>query len=101
MKTETQHTPGPWYLIDERFLHDKYLVSIGEPNAGGTTVCNILSEPGDDFGKCKANARLIAAAPDLLAAVRGMIEAYDNDSIAHLEQASREARAAIAKATGE
>lgn len=48
-----------------------------------------------------ANARLIAAAPDLLAAIKDIVaasDANDGDSLANAIQASR---AAIAKAKGE
>lgn len=41
----------------------------------------------------KADAPLIAATPELLAVVRAFIEAWDNDSAAHLEQAARDGRA--------
>jgi hypothetical protein len=62
----------------------------------GCTVCN-PSPMGE------ANARLIAAAPDLLAALQGMIEyfvdySWDDYSDTETLQA---ARAAIAKATGD
>jgi hypothetical protein len=53
-------------------------------------------------GPWRANARLIAAAPDLLAALRAMVALDECE--AHFEEAYErilpEARAAIAKATG-
>jgi hypothetical protein len=65
-------------------------------DADGYTVCN-PSPMGE------ANARLIAAAPDLLAACQGLIEyfidpSWDDYSDTETMQA---ARAAIAKATGD
>ena len=49
-----------------------------------------------------ANARLIAAAPDLLEALKEVVSEYDNpDNGRTLRWAIDEARAAIARATGE
>ena len=69
MEKETTHTPGPWYIIDERIDTmgpGSYSCSIGQPNAGGITVCDVVRDAKSD--EMKANARLIAAAPELLAA---------------------------------
>jgi hypothetical protein len=84
----TKHTPGPWVLRDGTPL---FRVVGGEHR---TTVAGDISND--------ANARLIAAAPDLLAALEA-IEAYEDSEPA---PGTREAeisamrRAAIAKATG-
>jgi hypothetical protein len=91
----TQHTPGPWYIdcqnesaaIGYRAIVDK----------DGYTVCS-PSPMG------QANARLIAAAPDLLAALIAFDNAFshycegdpDSDEVSALYQA----REAIAKAKG-
>ena len=64
MTTQATHTPGPW--------------EISKNEAGELDICeagagNMLA----DLAKCKnaeANARLIAAAPDLLEALREMAE---------------------------
>jgi ABC-type nitrate/sulfonate/bicarbonate transport system substrate-binding protein len=60
------HTPGPWEIVrygdgDSLVIHD---------SRGDWRVC-FLATPGDDgdFEGIKANARLIAAAPELLEAV--------------------------------
>jgi hypothetical protein len=51
----------------------------------------------DMLEECQANAKIIAAAPDLLAALRKIVNNWDN-----LHSKDRaQARAAIAKATGE
>ena len=76
-----------------------------------------VSPIDEDGAEGKANARLIAAAPDLLAACQAMAEwdaaenqlpPYDSDNGASFDQcmalcrdAFDKARAAIAKATGE
>ena len=58
-----QHTRGPWHLIDQTEVR----------NANGCTVC-VTSEyrvPGREQ-EAIADARLIAAAPDLLAALQDL-----------------------------
>jgi hypothetical protein len=85
------HTPAPWYWADnvpDAPPHYRMVV-----DADGFTVC-------DPSPMGEADARLIAAAPDLLAALRNVIASYranDPDSMAN---AINDAEAAIAKATG-
>jgi uncharacterized cupin superfamily protein len=67
------------------------------------TVVILDDELGLEFG---ANARLIAAAPDLLAALEELYEAHQlvehgDEDYPRLEAAQAQARAAIAKAKGE
>lgn len=78
-----KHTPGPWAAVDQgdRLDHHgtPYVSIFGGTNGGGTvaTVHNIHpgNQPGDLRTARDANARLIAAAPELLQAVNGLIEA--------------------------
>jgi hypothetical protein len=57
----------------------------------------------DGLAETTANARLMAAAPDLLAALKGMIEYFVDGSIDDYSdtETMQAARAAIAKATGD
>jgi hypothetical protein len=109
-----QHTPGPWRLtleptelpgVNVRFCIDTdYAINI----AGGQSQEHLGGASGAIFEEeCRANARLIAAAPELLEALKAMLshtaeldpmQGYrpEEDFIA-VKQAS----AAIAKATGE
>jgi len=96
-----QHTPGPWYW-DE-----------GERN---NDMPRLMSQDGHvcDFGNNEqyyptegvppnvADSRLIAAAPDLLEGVRGILNLLDYgvNGSKGLTQTLAEARAALAKATG-
>ena len=85
------HTPGPW-----RVEHDYKPYVIG-PNAG-KSVCAITGT-GAMLPEAPDNARLIAASPDLLEALKGLlISAEISLAPPHVTQS---ARAAIAKATGE
>jgi len=88
----SQHTPGPWYAQ----IHSAPLFTradiYGPPN-GFRQVTEIRSSFGSDEEKA-ANARLIAAAPELLEALRGVVE------LATMPADLRDAcRSAITKAT--
>lgn len=89
----SKHTPGPW-----RFT--------SRPHDGNYMRIHCSSDPneGDNLrGYCgEANARLIAAAPDLLEACKAMLACcYDLERNDETIAAVETTRAAIAKATGE
>jgi len=92
------HTPGPWTIDDTREYLDKACV-----RHNGIVVCSFLDRCG--FAKeGKANARLIAAAPDLLEACKRLLAVVeqltlDSPLISDGHTAAKHARAAIAKAT--
>lgn len=84
---QTKHTPGPWFTAATSRIGHAYIV-----DADGFTI----AEPSP-MGE--ANARLIAAAPELLAALQAIMDDPDAvDHILHLDAVA--ADAAIAKATG-
>lgn len=98
----TKHTPGPWKAVTstEKVL-DTVINEFGDP------VCQLhngaLNFKPDDI---EANARLIAAAPDLLEALKVIAEGagrFSKDPITHaqncIEDMKALAIAAIAKAT--
>ena len=94
------HTPGPW----ESIRHEKW--RDWEPQKQPSSVCHvgdytiITSGPSYEFhGTDEADARLIAAAPDLLGALKTMINAVGNKPVTSVDEAERLAIAAIAKAT--
>jgi hypothetical protein len=115
----TKHTPGPWQLINE-----------GSSVATADNECNIVAVIFGDDKQCKlddrlkSNALLIAAAPDLLEALKLALSSLETawheidgewgpimSEFGDLEgavsrghcstDAIRAARSAIAKATGE
>ncbi len=101
----SQHTPGPWEVGpapygDCRIYAPSEVHAIAKtygPDLNGIGVC-ALTGPMN-----KSDARLIAAAPDLLAALREMYHAFlDPDHIVtdRQEAASIGAYRAIYKATG-
>ena len=91
-----EHTPGPWKILDELYV---------------TT-----SRPDDDMGlyvgqaygpstpEAAANARMIAAAPDMLEALENLehqLQAEFGFCLRNSNNAVQQARNAIAKAKGE
>ena len=100
----TKHTPGPWKLDDRGY---KFIVH--KPGDGYITrdICRMDSSTMAAFAQ-EANARLIVAAPELLEALDRIQDAIQNfiekglrptESV--MRQWQVDARAAIAKATGE
>lgn len=85
-----KHTPGPWYY------------TANDANGGmvtdrrGTQIAWTLS--GDPVENC-ANSCLIAAAPELLAALQAMLHRF-GDAADKPTPAELLAKAAITKATG-
>jgi hypothetical protein len=99
----TKHTPGPWRLSHVEEGSIKHLVPV---DAGGTSLLTVVNERGyDGCGEptpfaavySDEDARLMAAAPELLAAVRLLLTELVFTDTAGTEAA----HAAIFKATGE
>lgn len=100
----TKHSPGPWE-VDERFTkesgrHAQYRIF------AANLVCTLEVPIGfyRSPAESEANARLIAAAPELLAALQALYtaeEEYGDPTNAAINEAWLKARAAIARATGE
>jgi hypothetical protein len=93
------HTPGPW----KSHFEDAYFVT--GPDLGRVAMMMNLKGAhgmgGRRSGKeAAANCRLISAAPDMLAALSNLLRVIDGEGGTR-PNAREEARAAIAKATGE
>jgi hypothetical protein len=72
---EQKHTPGPWRIIDGRRERALTVVAGGREN---TVICDTAVQWSADAGdRGAANARLIASAPALLDALRGMQDWID------------------------
>ncbi len=98
------HTPGPWDVQNKGNLYGssaRHEVVAGDNRLEGKPLPTICKMPGL-AEKDYANARLIAAAPDLLAALRKLDEWHDliRQDYPEMYPAFRDARAAIAKAEG-
>ena len=99
-KKMTKHTQGPWILKQP---NEYGTVCINTPD--GYPLAIVSQYSGDHKKQSDANACLIAAAPELLAALEVCLEAiqpyYDSDDDGSLEaKASNMALAAINKAKG-
>ena len=96
----TKHTPGPWTM------HPRFDDGAEVRSLASVAWCSVASTHGAsgsqviDVDEARANARLIAAAPDLLAALHHISLASQN-SMSSKEECGRIAREAIAKATKE
>lgn len=97
----SKHTPGPW-AVDA----DAYPIFIYSESETWPLIDELGNEEGckgafiANTGDNKANARLIAAAPDLLEALKDMLDGHEDACTGYGEGAADKARAAIAKATG-
>lgn len=94
-----KHTPGPWLLNhNTNWKTNPFSVTVRKYGVHSTTVANIPTRMTIPPQEQQANARLIAAAPDLLEALQAII-GHDAHLLNHWRVET--ARAAIAKATGE
>jgi hypothetical protein len=92
----TKHTPGPWAQVGTDVVTDNFLIA----------ACGERNNP-----VAKANARMIAAAPELLDALIAMQKAFDQllpgigkiacQDYANINEAPIFAARAIAKAKGQ
>lgn len=89
----TKHTPGPWVVILSPADHDEFEVVTSNVSM---PICQFWRK-GYGVEAHAANARLIAAAPDLLEALRAFVTHGTCFTCDELDAA----RDAIAKATGE
>lgn len=97
------HTPGPWFTdIREDTDERRYIMSEKAPFPGTVAIVTL------DVAEAEANARLIAAAPELLEALQRFLDyesamnsREDVSGMLIYAEFSDMARAAIAKATGE
>jgi hypothetical protein len=90
-----KHTPGPWAVDDN---HGRRYI---EPGSSDEPVAEVCKKKGGEY---LANAHLIAAAPDLLAALEACESAMAScmaDFNQYDQAAYDAARAAIARARGE
>jgi hypothetical protein len=107
-KSEVKHTPGPWAIGRSADNTPLVMVPVHESEGSGFGVAHINRIPrmSSVRGDMDANARLIAAAPDMLAALKLFVEGFDpnnnSDDPAYVlfGDKGKVALAAIAKAEG-
>ena len=106
MKTNSSapHTESPWAVLDRSEGKGNNLVIRADNCGDERAVCEVVNEPWHSTQEVEANARLIAAAPELLVGVRALIAMIARDKSHTLKTpedaaAFRAALAAITKAT--
>lgn len=106
MTTKTAHVPGPWTAeYDASEPGDAVITA----KRGAITIANVhdhgASSLDHDSAECRANARLIAAAPEMLEALHRADAALSllvasGNADRHDHSALADIRAALAKAEG-
>lgn len=98
--SESKHTPGPWSRVGT-FVH-------ALSDDGANQFCALVQDAHTPTQVLEANARLIAAAPELLEALQQTLaqclawQGEPNEYSCEIHsKIIRQARAAIAKALGE
>lgn len=85
----TPHTPGPWLADGQYIRSDQFHLAIMTPPDSGM------------IAEWRANRNLIAAAPDLLEALQMLLPQEPREADSYDRAMWDNARAAIAKATGQ
>ena len=100
----SKHTPGPWVIGESAAMDGKICIdtALPYPNPklpGPSEICVLLpiGIPGNMHEEAHANARLIAAAPELLEALEAFVRAIAPSFV----DCHADAVKAIAKAKGE
>lgn len=96
-----KHNEPPWHCSTFRRYGEAPGIDVGASD--NATVARVLIEEGGDYESeqfCKANARLIAAAPELLSALNAMLTHTGIDEDDWNKLTFDQARRAIAKAEG-
>ncbi len=91
----SKYTPGPWRLNDNTkyWKTNIFSITVRKHGVSSSTVANIPARATIPVSEAWANARLIAAAPDLLEAVKAAL----SDDQPYIEKC----KAAIVEARGE
>ena len=78
------HTPGPWRLVREGDAFDGYWNILAAHQTArskfGPQVATVLGRLGHD-SESEANARLIAAAPRMLEALRAALARFESEPV--------------------
>jgi hypothetical protein len=96
----TQHTPGPWRTVRFGSKFDARNHSFGVAYGRSGSRLAIVDGEGSSGAANAANARLIAAAPDLLAALKDLLDMVGPLDDIPMIRRKQVAQKAIAKAEG-
>lgn len=93
--TKAKHTAGPWYVTTD--THGDICVNNHEKFPSEFPIARIAKH----MEETQANAHLIAAAPEMLEALEGLLEGIEAQDPSQIRFNLPHAKAAIAKAKGE
>ena len=94
---DARHTPGPWKAVEAAYNPPGWL---WVQNGPGALLADVHQNVNIPLDARNANARLMAAAPELLEALQEIITAADGEGWNQLDAGFTKARAAVAKAMG-
>ena len=94
---DARHTPGPWKAVEAAYNPPGWL---WVQNGPGALLADVHQNVNIPLDARNANARLMAAAPELLEALQEIITAADGEGWSQLDAGFTKARAAVAKALG-
>ena len=97
----SKHTQGPWHFRKDTIREGRYFIRV--QSYGYAPLATVLGDKRSTLKQSEANARLIAAAPnllDVLLRAKSAIEALDGTTVEN-EKLLDDYRRAIAMATGE
>jgi len=96
----SKHTPGPWHFRVDPIHQGQYFIRV--QSYGFAPLATVRGDKRSTLKDSEANARLIAAAPDLLEALKMAVSALERSDYIQMDGDSfdvvDEARAVIAKA---
>lgn len=106
MTSESKHTPGPWHIVPYGDGDQKVICS---DKAGNWRIAFMATSSGslEELAEIRANARLIAAAPELLDALSDLIGSLEitwRNGFVAIEDVQKEvehARSLISRVRGE
>lgn len=93
----SKHTPGPWFVCHK----SPFIVRAGDDISGRHIAHIGPANYTPRFDIDEPNARLIAAAPDLLDALERLVSAARDADHGYMDQAIDNAESAISKARGQ
>lgn len=94
---DARHTPGPWKAVEAAYNPPGWL---WVQNGPGALLADVHQNVNIPLDARNANARLMAAAPELLEALQEIITGADGEGWSQLDAGFTKARAAVAKALG-
>lgn len=96
-----KHTPGPWHFR-AAIQEGQFVVRDRKSSGGFADIARVKGDKRSTLAQAEANARLIAAAPDLFELVKAMLANFhDQECSDEVIEIVAQAKFTIAKVLGE